>query len=77
MAGEVDNAMKKVLKDFNIQTLKEEQRDVLMVLLNNKDCMAVLPTGFGKSLPYQMLIPLRRQLLSGRSETSTDRGQSI
>jgi hypothetical protein len=31
MAGEVDNAIEKVLKDFNIQTLKEEQREVLML----------------------------------------------
>lgn len=33
-----------------------------MAALKRKDCMAILPTWYGKSLPYQMLIPLRRML---------------
>lgn len=50
------------LQDFKIDTLKEEQREITVAGLKNKDCMAILTTGYGKSLPYQMLIPLRREL---------------
>ena len=34
--------------------LKEKQYEVFVVL-NNRDVLAVLPTGYGKSLIYQML----------------------
>ncbi|XP_062618351.1 uncharacterized protein LOC134279954, partial [Saccostrea cucullata] len=67
MATDLENAIEKVLQDFKIQTLKEEQKDILLTALNNKDCMAILPTGYGKSLPYQMLIPVRKQLQIQRS----------
>lgn len=30
--------------------------------MKNSDCMAILPTGFGKSLPYQLLIPVRKAM---------------
>lgn len=59
---EIERAIEKVLQDFKIDTLKEEQREITVAALKNKDCMAILPTGYGKSLPYQMLIPLRREL---------------
>lgn len=51
-----DEAIAKVLINFNLSALKSEQRSILNSLLDKKDCMAILPTGFGKSLPYQMLI---------------------
>ena len=39
--------------------LKEKQYEVLKhVVLNNRDVLAVLPTGYGKSLIYQMLPPV-------------------
>ena len=39
--------------------LKEKQYEVLKhVVLNNRDVLAVLPTGYGKSLTYQMLPPV-------------------
>lgn len=42
-----------------------------MAVLKKKDCIATLPTGYGKSLPYQMLIPLRRMLhISGADPTN-------
>jgi superfamily II DNA helicase RecQ len=34
------------------QNLRDEQVSVLVELLKGKDCVAVLPTGFGKSLIY-------------------------
>ncbi|ELT89003.1 hypothetical protein CAPTEDRAFT_219945 [Capitella teleta] len=35
-----------------VNYLREEQKQALQVLLDGKDCVAVLPTGFGKSLMY-------------------------
>jgi superfamily II DNA helicase RecQ len=58
----VDAAIQRVLGNFGIQQLKPEQRKILDVVLSRRDCMAVLPTGYGKSLPYQVLIPVRREL---------------
>jgi superfamily II DNA helicase RecQ len=43
-----------VLRDFDIKELKPEQREILNSLSRKKDCLAVLPTGFGKSLPFQV-----------------------
>lgn len=56
---EIKGAIEKV---FKIDKLKEEQRAITVAALKKKDCIATLPTGYGKSLPYQMLIPLRRML---------------
>nr|XP_022311325.1 uncharacterized protein LOC111116619 [Crassostrea virginica] len=65
-----ERAIEKVLKDFNIASLKEEQKEILLTAFQKKDCMAVLPTGYGKSLPYQLLIPLRRELLTSEDPSS-------
>ncbi|CAG2226242.1 unnamed protein product [Mytilus edulis] len=67
--SDIDVAIDKVLTDFKISTLKAEQRTILDCLIEKKDCMAILPTGFGKSLPYQMLVSVRREL---EKETSSD-----
>lgn len=34
--------------------LKDEQPDILTCLVQKRDCITVLPTGFGKFLPYQI-----------------------
>ena len=44
----VNEAIEKVA--FNFSELKDEQR----CLVDKRDCVAVLSTGFGKSLPYEM-----------------------
>ena len=36
--------------------LKSEEREALELLLRGKDVFCVLPTGFGKSLIYQMFV---------------------
>ena len=36
--------------------LKSEQREALELLLSGKDVFCVLPTGFDKSLIYQMFV---------------------
>ena len=44
------------LKDLGLEVLKREQlQAVESVVLKRKDVLAVLPTGFGKSLIYQVL----------------------
>ncbi|KAK3107439.1 hypothetical protein FSP39_014645 [Pinctada imbricata] len=35
---------------------------MIEAILEKRDVLAVLPTGYGKSLPYQMYVPLRRKL---------------
>ncbi|XP_048729762.1 ATP-dependent DNA helicase RecQ-like [Ostrea edulis] len=56
----MEEKIKLCLNEFQIPALKEEQRKILDALLEKRDCLAILPTGFGKSLPYQLLVPLRR-----------------
>ncbi|XP_066282740.1 uncharacterized protein [Branchiostoma lanceolatum] len=57
-AEAVDSAITSVLDDIDgISSLKSEQRDALNNFVRGKDVFGVLPTGFGKSLIYQ-LVPL-------------------
>ena len=41
----------KQAKQFHLQ-LKSEQKEMIQNVLERKDSMAVLPTGFGKSMCY-------------------------
>ena len=43
--------------DFHFTALKKEQAEVICNVLDKKDTLAILPTGFGKSLTY-ILPPL-------------------
>ena len=44
------------LKDLGLEVLKREQRQAVeSVVVKRKDVLAFLPTGFGKSLIYQVL----------------------
>jgi ATP-dependent DNA helicase RecQ len=45
--------IKRILQDkqFHLQ-LKSEQKQIIQKVLERKDSMAVLPTGFGKSMCY-------------------------
>lgn len=62
--AELEEAVSESLKLFNVVNIKQEQKRILEVLTKNNDCMAihVLPTGFGNSLPYQLLIPVRKAM---------------
>ncbi|MDA9470275.1 RecQ family ATP-dependent DNA helicase [Enterococcus sp. 5H] len=42
-------------QNFGFQTFKPGQKEVIQALLNKQDTLAVLPTGTGKSLCYQMV----------------------
>ena len=59
-AVEVD-VLTRALADFNVVArsefkLKPEQEVAVISLLVGKDALAVLPTGYGKSLIYQMFV---------------------
>ena len=60
MAAEVD-VPARALADLNVVArsefkLKLEQEVALMSLLDGKDVLAVLPTGYGKSLMYHIFV---------------------
>ncbi len=41
-------------KYFNFNKLKPEQEQIINSILNNKDTIGLLPTGFGKSITFQL-----------------------
>jgi superfamily II DNA/RNA helicase len=52
-------------KQFHLQ-LKSEQKEIIQNVLERKDSMAVLPTGFGKSMCYVLHPPSIRNLYINR-----------
>ncbi len=46
--------MKKVARRFGIRKLRPEQTKAIQAVLDGRDTLAVLPTGYGKSLIYQV-----------------------
>ena len=51
----MDRLLKRSLEKFpNVSSLKNEQKEVVRHLLRSKDIVGILPTGFGKSLIYQL-----------------------
>jgi len=67
-----EEVLKSICTQFSVETLKREQQEMIKSLLEKTDCMAVLPTGYGKSLPYQMFIPLVRELKKCKSELTAE-----
>lgn len=59
----------KVSQLFNKVDLKYKQKEILDSIIGKRHTLAVLPTGYGKSLPYQMFIPAMRERLSEREGT--------
>ena len=47
----VQVAIKKVLDRLGIDHLKDHQKSIFDCVMAMKDCVAILPTGYGKSLP--------------------------
>jgi len=64
-----DSALKESLKCLcelgMSHKLRMEQKDAISTLASGKDLLAVLPTGFGKSLIFQMLV-LIKQIMMGK-----------
>lgn len=44
--------------------LRSEQKQAVMTLLSSRDLLAILPTGFGKSLIFQLLVRVKEILSS-------------
>lgn len=42
-------------KNFNLNSFRKGQKEIISTILSNKDVMGVLPTGGGKSLCYQFI----------------------
>ena len=51
MADKLQSCLEKIQ---NVTSLKPEQTQVVEALLAGKDVLAILPTGFGKRLIYQV-----------------------
>ena len=54
--------------------LKDKQKEILDAILLKQHTVAILPTGYGKSLPYQMYIPVMKDR---QNETSTEEIQKV
>lgn len=51
---EISAAFEGIKDKFGLDSLKSEQLDILTSIIRNKDCVGVLPTGYCKSLSYQI-----------------------
>ena len=64
-----DSALEKALSVFAglgiSLKLRSEQKQAVMTLLSRQDLLAVLPTGFGKSLIFQLLVRVK-EILTGK-----------
>ena len=61
-----EEAIERALESFpNIDCLRDEQKKCIAALLQKKDVLGLLPTGFGKSLIFQ-LYPRIFELVNGR-----------
>ena len=60
------SSLQSILPRFGLAELKDEQKKALFYLLSGKDVFVNLPTGFGKSLIYQ-LAPLVAEEVSRRN----------
>ena len=58
-----EDVLQNILSNFpSITHVKEEQSHCIKSLLDGKDVFGVLPTGFGKSLIYQLFIAIKKDL---------------
>ncbi|XP_052062841.1 bifunctional 3'-5' exonuclease/ATP-dependent helicase WRN-like [Mytilus californianus] len=67
-APSVEDVLIHVLPNFGIDSIKTEQKVILECLVSKKNCVAVLPTGFGKSLPFQLYLPVVREICENSSD---------
>lgn len=50
----IESLKEQLKKSFNLNDFRAGQFDIMNAVINGKDAMAVLPTGGGKSLCYQL-----------------------
>jgi superfamily II DNA or RNA helicase len=65
----LNNCRQIARRTFRIQRLRTEQEAAMLAALKRRDALVALPTGFGKSLIYQVpaMMLERRRSLSHRS----------
>ncbi|KAL9976786.1 hypothetical protein ACROYT_G014120 [Oculina patagonica] len=63
--GYLGEALSSLNENGGNTLLKEEQKKAIKHLFERKDLLAVLPTGFGKSLIFQLLVLMTRTARSG------------
>ena len=67
-----DSAFEEALKcrsEFNLsRALKSQQKEVICTLVYGKDLLAVLPTGFRKSLIFRVLVRMK-EIMPGKSSS--------
>ena len=55
LSSSVKSVINNILRDFpHVERLRKEQKDCITNLVNGKDVFSILPTGFGKSLIFQL-----------------------
>ncbi len=70
---ETRDAIRSVVENIpGICQLKPEQEECLVHILNRGDVVALLPTGFGKSLIYQLLLIVSEKLGRPKSSNNCD-----
>ena len=80
--GGVD-VLESALRDLNLAStrdrdivLKPEQDSAVRALLSGRDVLAVLPTGYGKSLIYQLFVRAKNYVLFTPATQATCKGHS-
>ena len=72
MAAVDVDVVESALRDVNLSSgreivLKPEKESAVRALLADRDVLAVLPTGYGKSLIYQMFVRAKNYELNGNA----------
>ncbi len=78
--GRLQRQVQKTLKGFGISRLREGQRMVIERVLAGQDTLAIMPTGAGKSLCYQVpaaLLPGRTLVISPLVALMKDQCESL
>ena len=70
MAEVVDQALHEVCRTFGIKELFAEQRRALLSFVSGKDVFVNLPTGYGKSLVFQMAPILHAEIAKLKFDTA-------
>ena len=52
--SQLDDCRRTALRTFGIKRLRKEQETAMLAVLGGRDALIALPTGFGKSLIYQV-----------------------
>lgn len=50
----INNAKQLLKKHFGYDDFRPGQTEIISNILNKKDCLAIMPTGAGKSICYQI-----------------------